>query len=393
MTKVNGFRVWDTHFHCGRWWVSNNNAGGYFPSAESGRLVLRDFLAKDTFEIVNHNLDGNDVKLEKIFVSNLDCIAAQEPNGRNFLRNEYDGNIDLINRYKGNPNVFCYAVCQPSNGNIKNIEKLFAEYPNMFVGLKLHPTALKLPANSFEYDDYMKFAQKHKLPCLFHSAVAIDWTTAAGKVIANKDKWDCADPRLIYELAKRYPDVPVILGHTGAGGDKAHQVAINVLLDSIAHKNANLYAEISWLDFAQDGLPSKNSKNLISLIRELKEKDKLDRIVFGTDAPLGCYGETAKVSVDVSDAYFKTLSRLKAAIKSNFPNEADDILNKILHENAKKLFDIKEAPVEMVKKVVSNQVQNLKNSKSGYVVGGVLGTIGAFLVLNKIFFSKTQSKK
>lgn len=383
MTKISGFNVWDTHFHCGRWWVDTRNAGSYFPVVQHDKFALRNFLAQDTVEILTRNPVTESDTLERVFVSNLDCLTREKPSEGNFLKGEYEGNAELINKYKESKNVSCYAVCQPKEGDVKNIEKLFKDFPDKFVGLKFHPKALGLPANSLEYEAYLSFAQKNKLPCLFHSGVAIEWKSNGPRLFIDSVNWEPSDPRFIYELAKKYPKVPVILGHTGAGGAPAHKVAINVLFESLDRNDANLFAEISWMDFTPNGKPSENPKNLIALIRGLKDRNALDRVLFGTDAPLGCYGETAKNSVEVIDSYAATINNIKKAIKTNFPDEADEILDKIFNKNAKKLFNINDS-IKDVTQVVATQVEKIKSSKAAFVVLGVLGLIGSFLVVTKV---------
>ena len=72
----------------------------------------------------------------------------------------------------------------------------------------------------------MQLAQKYKKPCLFHSEVITDTN---GNIVRN----GVSDPDLIYETARKFPQIPVILGHMGLGGKEANEVAINTLISSI----------------------------------------------------------------------------------------------------------------------------------------------------------------
>lgn len=106
-------------------------------------------------------------------------------------------------------------------------------------------------------------------------------------------------------------------------------------MKSIDNKDAKLYCDISWVDFEND-LPVKTPTTIINLIKKLKDKNALDRVLFGTDAPLGCYGGNSKISPE--DAYKITIENLKTSIRENFGSESDSIINKIFCENAHKLF-------------------------------------------------------
>jgi predicted TIM-barrel fold metal-dependent hydrolase len=95
-----------------------------------------------------------------------------------------------------------------------------------------------------------------------------------------------AAPRTIYNLAKRHTNVPVILGHMGSGGEKAHKEAVNILVESLKNNDAKLYVDVSWVDWEND-LPAKNRKSIKILLESVKEYNAYDRVLFGTDAPLG----------------------------------------------------------------------------------------------------------
>ena len=172
----------------------------------------------------------------------------------------------------------------------------------------------------------MELAQKHNLPCLFHSEVATD---ADGNYIRNS----VSDPELIYETARQFPTVPVILGHMGLGGDYANEVAINTLIDSIENGDAKLYADLAWVDWDDPSKP-----HIIEAIKRLQNTskgDKTDRLLFGTDAPLGVFGEKALFQ---KNAYDKNIKDIKQAIRENFGEDANKIISRIFYRNSKKLF-------------------------------------------------------
>ena len=298
--------------------------------AHTGSLSDTMKFGSDALDVfVKEPLQNGDT-VEKMIVSNLDSIVD---GGR---LNEIEGNNAILEICKNNPKLSPLAVCQPgrTDGNPNEIRKLLST--NKFAGLKFHPLRLTLNADDRLYDAYLELAKEKNLPCLFHSEVALEWgKDGSCRFSSNINP---SDPRLIYNLAKRHPTVPVILGHTGAGGDLAHQKAIGIIIDSIKNSDAKLYADISWMDFAPNGSPEYPKKNLIDLIKKLKQLGKTDRILFGTDAPLGCYGSQNPISnLPPKQAYEKTVDVIKSAIRENF-DDAEDLIHKIFYQNAQDLF-------------------------------------------------------
>ena len=287
--------------------------------------------------------------IEKVLVSSVDGLAwtpetcqkpiqnlIEHPEQIEFIKNEIDANLDMINKYRSDNFYSVMAVCQPTktNGSANNIRKLIKENPNTICGLKLHPYNLMLRADSHLYDDYLALASERHLPCLFHSHVnVVDGVKSNIK--------DVSDPEYIYKLARRFPNVPIIMGHMGeARGELGHKHAIDILKQSIKNNDAKLYVDISWVDFNND-LPNENPKNVLKVIEEAKKLGRLDRVLFGTDSPFGCFGEAAtmkRTNLTAKEAYELMISRTKTAIKNYFKEDADEIINKVFYENAKKLF-------------------------------------------------------
>ena len=339
----------------------------------------------------------------KVLVSSIDGLAWSEEQRKNILaqgkskyslkpeevefsKNEYSANLDMINKFKQNNFYAVMAVCQPSktNGSADTIRRLIKENPDAITGLKFHPQDLLLNADSGLYDDYLKLADEMKLPCLFHSQVNIDY--AAKRESANLN-W--ADPEYIYALAKRHPNVPVIMAHMGAGGDLAHKKAIRVLEQSIKNNDAKLYVDISWVDFNND-LPAENPQNILDVIEKMKNAGRLDRILFGTDAPLGCYGEPEalkKTNLTPKQAYELTVSRLKTAIKNRFKDEADMITEKIFYENSNELFFEKNWAAEKAEKAIVKQ-------RSKGKIAAAAGTVAAIsAIVYGVWDYKQKDKK
>ena len=221
----------------------------------------------------------------------------------------------------------------------------------------------------------MQLAAEKKFPCLFHSD---------GNNFSNAKK--------IYDLAKRHKNVPVILGHSGCDDFDG---ALNVMIESVRKKDAKLYCDISWLNW-ENGLPDGSHSKVKTLIEKMKSINALDRILFGTDAPLGCFGEslaTDKFGTTLSEkqAYEKTVSGLKTMIKNNFASESDEIIDKIFYQNAQELFfDKKWAQAVEIKPVAPPKFHLPKATKAIALIGLGIAAIGTLCL---VFCGKNNSAK
>lgn len=291
-------KIIDSHCHIGQW-----NEG------DSLKNYTQDL---DLF--VKSSLDNGDT-IEKVIVSNMDCMART--NSGNFLSDEITGNKKLAEIAKSKPKIVPLATCQPGYGSVDNIRRLFQENPTDFIGLKFHPEQLNIVADNFVYEPYIKFAKDNNLPCLFHSG--------SSKV---------SNPIAIQNLAKKFPEVEFIIAHWGAecGGD--YSKVTEIIIDSVKNKNSIIYADISWVDCNDSAKP-----NLKEIIKRLKEENALDRILFGSDAPLGRFSAQGENGISPMKAYTQMVDDIKNMVKKEFPeNEAEEILDKIFYRNSEKLF-------------------------------------------------------
>lgn len=298
-------KIIDSHVHCGKW-------------------INDKFSTEDILAFFDKRLNDGKDKLDRVIISNLDCII----NGKNKApyKDEIQGNLILLRKCLKDNRLLPLVVCQPGVGCADNIELLLKKYPNTIRGLKFHPACLNLPANNIKYLPYMQLAQKYKKPCLFHSEVITDTN---GNIVRN----GVSDPDLIYETARKFPQIPVILGHMGLGGKEANEVAINTLISSIENGDARLYADLAWVDL---GNPLKPT--IVEIIKRLlntSQGDKTERLLFGTDAPLGIFGERA---LKQKNAYENNPRDIKQAIEENFKEEANKLTSRIFYRNSKKLF-------------------------------------------------------
>lgn len=351
-------KIIDAHVHSGNWWRNGN---------------LYDH-TKDIDLFSKEPLPNGDT-VEKVVVSNLDCMVrtnnTQEP--IHFMSDEIEGNIKLAQLAKQNNKLLPLATCQPNFGTVDNIKKLFSDNPNVFYGLKFHPEQLNLPANSALCNPYMEFAQKNDLPCLFHSGQTFD--SAQG--VATK----VSKPAQIYELAKRFPKVPVIMAHLGGNEGENTLFATKLIIESVTKNNSKLYADISWVDCDN---PQKST--LSQVIKILKENNALDRIMFGTDAPLGRFGLLGENNTPPKEAYVNNINDIKKMIKRDFGKESEEIINKIFYENAQNLY---------LKKLWKNNNTHEKITKFFKSKTGLLVSTGLVLLSGITCFSlqKFQTNK
>ena len=136
-------KIIDSHAHIGK-----HNRGCYIKS--------------DLDVFVKSELPNNDT-VEKMLVSDLDVLHG--------IKNEFEGNKLALETFKNNEKYSLLASCNPKDGEISNIKKLFKDYPSGFVGLKFHSDIQQLDLDNKKYEPYLEFASKKKLPCLFHSQV------------------------------------------------------------------------------------------------------------------------------------------------------------------------------------------------------------------------------
>ncbi len=224
-------------------------------------------------------------------------------------KDELECNLDMLNACKKYPKLKPLAVCEVDRTeNADKIRQLLSKHKE-FVGLKFHPEFTKLAADSDRYDDYLKTAQEYKMPCLYHS----------GHI-----KSRFSSPELIYKKAKKFPEVPIILGHLSTTTRDCHERAIEIMLESIEKETATLYADVSWVGV-------EDSIMLIEKLKNTKKGDFTDRILWASDAPVGDFNQR-------KDLYKSNLEEFKMGILEHFKDE--ELLSNLMYKNVAKLFKL-----------------------------------------------------
>ncbi len=253
-------------------------------------------------------------------IEDVDYAVCSNLNGidspASLFKDETECNLEMLEAAKKYSKLKLLAVCQPNMTDNSSALRTLLENYSEFIGLKIHPEYMRLPADSDKYNKYLELAREFKKPCLYHS----------GHI-----KSRFSSPVLIYKKAQEFPDVPIILGHLSTGPRECHIQAIELLLDSIENERANLYTDVSWIDFAYERInyTMEDTLMLIESLRNTKKGDQTYRILWGADAPVGAFNHTR-------ESYSKNLDIFKQRVWERFKDET--LLENLLSGNARRLY-------------------------------------------------------
>lgn len=267
-----------------------------------GKSLWGDFTPEYLLNVINESVDF-------AICSNLEGIDS--PN----FKDEKTCNLEMLEVFKKYPKLKPLLVCQPNLSENSETIRYFLENYSEFIGLKIHPECMRLPANSDKYDKYLELAKEFKKPCLYHS----------GHI-----KSRFSSPRLIYEKAQEYPDVPIILGHLSTGPRQSHIESIEILLESIEKETATLYVDTSWIDFLGEKLNDtyEDTLMLIEALKYTKKGDYTHRILWASDCPVGRFNQSR-------DSYSRNLDIFRQKVLERFD---ENLLENLLFNNAKNLY-------------------------------------------------------
>ena len=160
----------------------------------------------------------------------------------------------------------------------------------IFVGLKFHPFLNGYHFSEEAVGPFLRAAQEYKVPVAVHTAY---------------DRF--SKPENVADVARQFMDINFILYH--AGLDPPDMQSGMKVLERVASQS-NLYIDISWLEY-------ERLERAVEVIP--------DRVMFGTDLPLG--GQQHYVR------YFDCLDRLGDAGRLN-----EEKRSKLLQENCQRVF-------------------------------------------------------
>jgi predicted TIM-barrel fold metal-dependent hydrolase len=170
---------------------------------------------------------------------------------------EYDKGIsESVKAFeKSHGRILSYLIFNPrkSEESLKIINDNINKQP--FVGIKIHPSFHLYPADGEDYDIIWEYASKNNVVLLTHS-----W--AISPVNPNQIY---SQVKLFERYLKKYPDVKLILGHSG-GLEQGIRKAVEL---------ARIYPNV-YLDISGDIL-------FFGLIEFLVENAGADKVLFGSD--------------------------------------------------------------------------------------------------------------
>lgn len=238
--------------------------------------------------------------IDKVILSCADCVTHDHDRKAipsQYLQSHIDTNSRAIKFAREHKGRVYAAVWVNPHEEVELLAKLVAENLDVIRAIKFHPYHANCPFDSALIDRYIKLAQKYSLPVVTHTGNS-----------------DCDDVKLVYNVARRYPDVNFVMVHMGLGTD--NKEAINLI-----SKLPNLYGDTTWV-------------SVNSTLRFLKVCGD-DKIVFGSDAPIDgkdTYLDNGRGERSLYQAYFNEFKNMVSA----------NTLEKIMYKNAQKLFNIKD---------------------------------------------------
>lgn len=141
-------------------------------------------------------------------------------------------------------------------------------------GIKLLSMYAGFKPNDRELDDLWTYATKHGLPVLLHT----------GTTFIDKAPLDCTLPRLLDDVAIRFPDVRIIMAHLSHPYEGESAVVIR--------KHPNVYADCSALHY--------RPFQLYHSLMLVQEYGVWNKVLFGSDYPF--------TDVDISIADIRKLN-------------------------------------------------------------------------------------
>ena len=289
----------DIHTHIWPKGFTTDNLIKYFKS----RGLWDESLTVITAEGLLREMDKSSIS-----ISIISSVAIQQGMTNQDLD---EVNIYVSREIKKHPDRLAgFCTVDPFGGS-KSIEILKKGIEDLgFIGLKLHPPFQEF----YPYDKrcfliYEKM-QEYKMPVLFH----------CGSVGVLPFKDDFAKPSHIDEVACNFPDLPIIIGHSG-----------KIWFDDtvmLMRKHKNIYADISTNLGRNEEFKFMPLAWLLFRIKIWA--GSFDRVFFGTDYPMYLPEETIKGLIDAKN-YLN---------KENRDFVTDEDINKITFLNAQKLIHL-----------------------------------------------------
>lgn len=238
--------------------------------------------------------------IDHCIVSNTECATHDHKQRKLpfFLTKDHvKTNLRAIKFARENKGKISVALWVNPRKDVATIEPLLKDNLDVIVAMKFHPYHSKLRFDSKEIEQYVKLAEKYSLPVVTHTGNS-----------------ECDNVELVYNVAKKFPNVNFVMVHMGLGTDNERAI-------ELISKLPNLYGDTTWVS-------TESTKKFLEICGD-------EKIVFGSDAPIDgkdTYLNKGKGDASLYQAYFHEF-------KDEITPETYD---KIMYKNAQKLFKIKD---------------------------------------------------
>ncbi len=198
------------------------------------------------FNIPNNTAAGMVAQMDRIGIRA--CISAHHAAISSDQRYGNDEVLQAMTDFPGR--IYGYATASPNYPAAEVTAELERCISAGMIGVKIHPDLHGTNVDDDKYRPVWEFANEKALPLLSHTGVA-------GR-----------NPVRTFEtLAEKYPNVKILLGHSGFGSEGANHTIRAV-------KNCpNIYAEIT------------GSICVYGTLERMVREAGADRVLFGTDLP------------------------------------------------------------------------------------------------------------
>ena len=169
--------------------------------------------------------------------------------------------IEAMREFPGR--IYGYCCVNPNYPAQELRDELERCFDAGMIGVKLHPCGHRYCVDGEGYRPAWEFAQERRACLLCHTAVTEPW-----------------DPPSVFDkLAAQYPNVKIIMGHSGFGYEGGRQCC------ELAKKHANVHLDIT------------GSIAYTDLLEQMVEGAGAGRVLFGTDVPfIDCRPQVGRVA-------------------------------------------------------------------------------------------------
>jgi len=170
---------------------------------------------------------GDEYEQAAYFTSMLDQVGvdyAIVSMLRGLFTNELEANLDLAGLMKVHRKLLGYVTYIPSlrQKSLDIAEQCFTR-SDRFVGFKIHPDLNKYPINGPDYAPMWEYADTKGLLVLIHT-----WSQCP-----------YSDPARLFDIAEKYKNVTVLIGHSGGFGP-----GVTTAIE-LSNKYENMYLDLT----------------------------------------------------------------------------------------------------------------------------------------------------